>query len=199
MINAHVQEIMGLPVVNGTNPKTIHEFYSKLIKHVQALETMGKLNMINGYVRTVLDCLPDIKSHKVRNEDNWQEWEFLQFVTTLEKWTQRNAISKNEIKKGVGNNQKEKLLDTKQHQKKCVYYDDADHNSTYCKKVESIAETRKMQMEEMLCFNCTGKQHRASDCGSKRTCSPCNERHHSSIFSKPHPMFLRCLQQVKEM
>ena len=74
---------------------------------------MGKLNMINGYVRTVLDCLPDIKSHRVRNEDNWQELEFLQFVTTLEKWTQRNPISKNEIKKGVGNRQKEKALDTK--------------------------------------------------------------------------------------
>ena len=36
MINTYVQEIMGLPVVNGTNPKTIHEFYSKLITHVQA-------------------------------------------------------------------------------------------------------------------------------------------------------------------
>ena len=26
VINAHVQEIMGLPVVNGKNPKMIHEF-----------------------------------------------------------------------------------------------------------------------------------------------------------------------------
>ena len=60
VINAHVQEIMGLPVVNGTNPKIIHEFFSKLVTHVQALKTMGKLNMINGYVRTVLDRLPGI-------------------------------------------------------------------------------------------------------------------------------------------
>ena len=28
VINAYVQEIMGLPVVNGTNPKIINEFYS---------------------------------------------------------------------------------------------------------------------------------------------------------------------------
>ena len=41
MINAHVQEIMGLPEVNGTNPKIIHECYSKLLTHVQALETVG--------------------------------------------------------------------------------------------------------------------------------------------------------------
>ena len=58
-----------LTTVNGTNPKFIHEFYSKLVTHVQALETMGKLNMINGYVRTVLDRLPGIRSDIVRHDD----------------------------------------------------------------------------------------------------------------------------------
>ena len=147
MINVHVQESMGLPVVNGTNPKTIHEFYSKLVTHVQALETMGKLILIYGYVRTVLDRLPGIRSDIVRNDDNWQEWEFPQLVTALEKWTQRNPISNNEIRKGIGHNAKEKLLNTKQHQKKCAYCEDMDHNSTYCKKVESIAERKKILME----------------------------------------------------
>ena len=60
---------MGLPVVNGTNSKIIHKFYSKLVIHVQAVETMGKLNMINGYVRTVLDRLPSIRSDIVRHDD----------------------------------------------------------------------------------------------------------------------------------
>lgn len=46
---------MGLPVVNETNQKNIHEFYSKPVTQVGALETMGKPNKINGYVRTVLD------------------------------------------------------------------------------------------------------------------------------------------------
>ena len=142
VINAHVQEIMGLPVVNGTNPKTLHEFYSKLVKHVQALEAIGKLNMINGYVRTVLDHLPGISSDLVRNDDNWQEWEFPQLVRALEKWTQRNPISNNEIRKGIGHHGKEKLLNTRQHQEKCVYCEDTDHNSTYCKMVESFAERK---------------------------------------------------------
>ena len=42
-------------------------------------------------------------------------------------------------------------------------------------------------MEKKLCVNCTSKQHRASDCRSKRTCSTCNEWHHSSIDSKLYP------------
>ena len=48
VINAHVQEIVGLPVIDDTKPKIIHEFYSKLATRVQALETMGKLNIIKG-------------------------------------------------------------------------------------------------------------------------------------------------------
>ena len=62
------------------------EFYSKLVTHAPALKKMGKLNVINKYVRTVLDRLPGMGSDIVRN-DNWQECEFTQFFTTLEKWT----------------------------------------------------------------------------------------------------------------
>ena len=85
VIIAHVQGIMGLPVVNGTNPRFIRDFDSKLVTHVQELKTMGELNMINGYVRIVLDRLPSIGSDIVRNGDNWKELEFPQFIAGLEK------------------------------------------------------------------------------------------------------------------
>ena len=49
------------------------------------------------------------------------------------KWTQENLVFNHEIKKGIRYCGKEKLLNTKQHQKKCVYCEDTDHNSTYCK------------------------------------------------------------------
>ena len=101
VIDARVQNIMGLPVVNGKNPKIIHQFSSKLVSHVQTLKTMGKVNVINGYFRAVLDCLPGIKLDIVRNDDSWLEWEIPQFVVALEKWTQRNPISNNEIKKEI--------------------------------------------------------------------------------------------------
>ena len=131
IINSYKTLFLGT-MARVEDPKFIHEFYSKLVTHVQALETMGQLNIINGYVRTVLDRLPGIRSDIVRYDDNWQEWEFPQFVTTLEKWTQRNPISNNEIKKRIRHHGQEKLLNTKQHQKKCVYCEDTDHNSSYC-------------------------------------------------------------------
>ena len=137
--------------------------------------------MINGYIRT--DRSHGTWSDIIRNNDNSQEWVFPKFVTALEKWTQRNPISNNEIKRRIGHNGKEKLLNTKQHQKRCIHSEDKDHNSTNCKKFESIAE-RKIRWKK-ICFSYTGKQQRKSDCRSKRTCLTCNEGHHSSIGSKP--------------
>ena len=52
---AHVQNIMSLTHINISNPHKIHEFSEKLLGSVQALETMGKVKEINGYVRLTLD------------------------------------------------------------------------------------------------------------------------------------------------
>ena len=83
VVNAHVQEIMNLQTVYGSNPVKIYQFYEKLLRHVEALETMGKLNNINGYVRATIDRLPGIRSDLVRLDDNWQEWGFQELVMAL--------------------------------------------------------------------------------------------------------------------
>ena len=61
---------MNLPTINGTNPLRLHEFYENLVRNVQALETMGKLESVNGYVRMVLDRIQGIRSDLVRDDDN---------------------------------------------------------------------------------------------------------------------------------
>ena len=55
--NAQVQNIMSLTHINDSNSYKIHEFSEKLLSSVQALETMGKLKEINGYVKLTLDKL----------------------------------------------------------------------------------------------------------------------------------------------
>ena len=56
-VNAHVQMIIALPIIHGSKPTRIYEFYEKVLTHVQSLETMGKLNTTEGYVRNTLDKL----------------------------------------------------------------------------------------------------------------------------------------------
>ena len=47
IVNAHIQAIMELPTVHGSNPVRIQEFYETLNTHVQALQTMGKLKKVD--------------------------------------------------------------------------------------------------------------------------------------------------------
>ena len=84
--NAHIQCIMALPVITGTNPTRINEFYEKLVTNIQTLESMGKEKDIRGYVRLTLDKLPGIRADLVRLNDNWQECGFPQLVEGLRKW-----------------------------------------------------------------------------------------------------------------
>ena len=51
---------------------------------MQALDTMGKIKEMNGYVRVTLDKLQGIRADLVRNDDNWQGWKFQQSVEALE-------------------------------------------------------------------------------------------------------------------
>ena len=37
VINAHVQALLNLQTISGTNPNRIHEFYENLITHIHML------------------------------------------------------------------------------------------------------------------------------------------------------------------
>lgn len=50
VVNAHMQCIITLPTIQGSQPTRILEFYEKLATNIQALDTMGKIKEINGYV-----------------------------------------------------------------------------------------------------------------------------------------------------
>ena len=65
----------------------------RLLGSVQALETMGKLKVISGYVRLALDKLQGIREDLVRIDDGWQGWKFSQLVEALGSWTRGNPLT----------------------------------------------------------------------------------------------------------
>ena len=93
VINAHVQNIINLPTVQGTKPAKIHAFYETLLTSVQSLETLGKLKEVSGYVRMTIDKLEGIRNDLVRTDDDWQEWKYPELIEALRKWTVRNRLS----------------------------------------------------------------------------------------------------------
>ena len=98
IVHAYVQNIMSLPTISGNQPKKVHEFYETLVYNVQSLETLGKLRDINGYVRTTLDKLEGIRGDLVRNDKDWQEWDFPRLVEPLRQWVERNPVSNKDDK-----------------------------------------------------------------------------------------------------
>ena len=90
--NAHMQCFIGLPIVHGTQPAEIRYFYGKLSSHIQALETMGKVKEIGGFVRLTLDKLSGVRADLVRLDDNWQEWGFRELIESLRKWCDINPV-----------------------------------------------------------------------------------------------------------
>ena len=83
VVNARLQCIIALPTIKGSQPTRIHGFYEKLATNIQALDTMGKIKEINGYVRVTLDKLPGIRADVVRLDDNSQDWGFSQMLEAL--------------------------------------------------------------------------------------------------------------------
>ena len=184
VINAHVQNIINLPTVQGTKPAKIHAFYETLLTSVQSLETLGKLKEVSGYVRMTIDKLEGIRNDLVRTDDDWQEWKYPELIEALRKWTVRNPVKSEDNHPDKHN--KSKNFQTRQESKPrvCVYCDDANHRSAECKKVVTVADRRKILGDKQLCFNCTGQRHKAADCRSQQVCQHCKRRHHSSICNK---------------
>ena len=182
IVNSYITNIMNLPVVSGFNPKKIQEFYKVLSFNVESLETLGKLDQVKGNVRSVLDKLKGIKADLVRGQDNWQEWDFRQLVTAIQKWREINPVKTVEApqskKPATG------CLYATRGSRVCVYCE-GDHNSVDCAKVTSVSDRKKILSERKLCFNCTLPRHRASQCRSKSGgCHVCSLLHHTSLYQE---------------
>lgn len=189
IINAYVNNIMVLPVVQGANPNKIYEFYETLLSSVQSLETMGKLGEVNGYVRMTLDKLEGIKGDLVRTEDSWQEWKFPHLIEALRKWTERNPPRREERfdKFQTPKPGKTRSFQTREKEltpRPCVYCESSGHKSVQCDKIIATSERKKQLALKKLCFNCTGANHRASECYCSTTCQLCHKKHHTSICDK---------------
>lgn len=182
--NAHIQNIISLPIIHGTQPGKILEFFEKLVTSIQTLETMGKLKEVNGYARTTLDKLPGIRADLVRTDDEWQEWGFPQFVEALRKWCERNPTQSDERIKHHGQQKRDRVFHTNERagrSRGCVYCDSLEHKSAECDQIKGVAERKIHLSTKKLCFNCTGSKHRAAECRSKFKCQRCNGKHHTSI------------------
>ena len=150
--NAHIQSIIALPTVPGSQPARVHNFYEKLATNVQALDTMGRIKEINGYVRVTLDKLPGIRADLVCLDDNWHDWVFPQMFEALCKWCDRNPLHSS----NQSNKSRDRFFNSRQEdylQRPCIYCTSTSHKSVNCDKIASVGDRGR----KLLCFSYIGQ------------------------------------------
>ena len=177
VINAHMDEIINLFPVKGSNYFRVQEFYEKLSRNYDALQTLEEGQKLQGFVMTTLNKLPHVKPDLVRVDENWEEWSMEDLIDALQKWLRRNHVE---------NSKCEKHLFTEKGDKQtpyCLFCRKQDHWSVNCTVVTALADRKKFFVDRNLCFNCGRSNHRADQC-RRRGCVKRKYRHHTSICDR---------------
>ena len=169
-----------LPVISGTHPAKIHDFFETLLYNVQSLETLGKTSDCKALVRGVLNKLPGIKAELVQGKPDWKTWDFTQLINALRGWKEIHPreIAKSRDRSFYVEDQAPNAP------RGCVFCNNTSHKPSDCTVISSAADRKKFLQEKRLCFNCTGP-HRAAHCRSRENCAGCKQRHHTSICDQP--------------
>ena len=146
IVKGYTREILGLPTIQTANQKKIHEFSDKLSYCVQALETLDKLDGVNGAVPMTLDKLPTI----------WCE-RTLKLVEALNQWCRRNPIDKpSELNDdSLNSKRRDKLFHVSRQRlnpRNCVYCDSGEHKTNDCAKVTLTSARKQILAKKRLCF-----------------------------------------------
>ena len=159
-MNAHMDEIINLFPVKGSNYFRVQEFYEKLQK-------------LQGFVMTTLNKLLHVKIDLVRVDENWEEWSMEDLIDALQKWLRRNHIENSKCEKHLFMENGNKPTPY------CLFC----HWSVNCTIVTALADRKKFFVDRNLCFNCGRSNHRADQC-RRRGCVKCKYRHHTSICDR---------------
>ena len=194
IVNTYTREISDIRSVPNTNPKKISEFSEKLTYCVQALQTLKKLEQVNGAVSMTLDKLPAIRGDLVRTDPDWESWDLAGLSEAIRLWVRRNPAETTRTEREQEQSAKRFTRPTKIYHARrelpgprgCVYCGE-DHRPVECTKIKGLSDRRQILLNKRLCFNCVSGNHRAFYCPSKSACQRCHKRHHTSICDTPNP------------
>ena len=165
IVKAYTKEILDLPTVPNASPKKICEFGEKLTYCVQALQTMKKLEQVNGAVSMTLDKLPAIRGDLARTDPDWEKWDFAQLSEAIRLWIRRNPVDTSQREREQEQQQVKRNIrppirpsrifharrdaDSKPHCWPCVYCGE-DHRAAEYTKIASVADRRQILLNKRL-------------------------------------------------
>ena len=155
VVKAYSKIILDLPVITSNNPIKIGEFSEKLTYCVQSLQTLNKLDGVNGLTSLTLDKLPAIRGDLVRGDAQWESWDLDKLAEALRLWVRRNPDSpQRDRDEEQERKRREMKLFHSRLGRNCIYCEAADHKANDCQKVTTINQRKDILATKHLCFNC---------------------------------------------
>ena len=180
VVAAHMEEIINLPVTRGSNYERVREFYEKLSKNFDALQTLGEGEMLKGFVLSTLNKLPQVKPDLVITDEEWEDWNMEKLIDSIQKWLRRNK-PKDDHKDQTEPKKRERSY-FGQKQPHCLFCEKT-HWGESCPTYDTIAKRREFFAARRLCFNCARPGHTGKECRS-RLCYKCKSKHHTSLCGR---------------
>ena len=183
------------PVFSDRDVVKIRKLYDEVEFHHRSLQALGKSQdkYSDVFVPIVEGKLPEGLRLSVLNEKK-EQWNMNELLAILAKEiTIREKSKPNfELKKDkeVKREFPRKLaqattssLNVVNERSTCVYCYEG-HPSEQCRKVINVPKRKELLRKFGRCYICLKRNHIASQCRSKISCTVCQERHHVSICNK---------------
>ncbi|KAL6418020.1 hypothetical protein ACFW04_011103 [Cataglyphis niger] len=194
LVRSYLAKFLSIPRVKGKSSAELRNLYHGVLSTVGSLESIGR-PITSGedlFVHLVVDLL-DSRSRREWESaisdktDSPTYAEVIQFLDRRLHTVESLQPSKPEpsaAKPGVTSGRSPRVLHVRKSEGKrdrCSLCRQ-EHYIMLCDayKAKTASERRQHVERHQLCFNCLGK-HKVSDCPSKRTCSFCDARHHSTL------------------
>ncbi|KAL6429476.1 hypothetical protein ACFW04_008260 [Cataglyphis niger] len=194
LVRSYLAKFLSIPRVKGESSAELRNLYHGVLSTVGSLESIGR-PITSGedlFVHLVVDLLDS------RSRREWESAisdktdpptyaEVLQFLDRRLHTVESLQPSKPEpsaAKPGVTSGRSPRVLHVRKAEGKrdrCSLCRQ-EHYIMLCDayKAKTASERRQHVERHQLCFNCLGR-HKISDCPSRRTCSFCDARHHSTL------------------
>ena len=78
-------------VITRANYERVKEFYERLNKNHDAIQTLGEAEMLRGFVMTIIKKLPHAKPDLVRTDDDWEKRTMTDMLDNLQQWLKRQS------------------------------------------------------------------------------------------------------------
>ena len=149
-MNAHVEEMVNLPVIKGSSYLKIQEFYDSVSRNYDALLTMGEADMLRGFVMSTLNKIPQVRPDIVRTDENWEDWDMEALINNLRQWLKRHKVDDASGDSGVTRPKREKHWYNKEKGDPVCIFCEGKHWGDACEVVNTIEARRQFFQEKKL-------------------------------------------------